>query len=603
MVRGWAAAGVALGVAIVPSFACGPVIGTPFLIAPVNSCGAGTDVCERYAVSGNRPKATCKVDPQTKKTRCDFGKPDFAYTIVVSVPESSFYAPGRTFVLTNNDLVPPTGAALDRNCSLSTSVPCKRLPSLVQVTGRYTTTMAAAKGLGLKVPEGTSIPIRATFVPLAAEADVAVFGTGVPVQDLVFSSEPIVKESIAIRQGLAIGRYQRIAYPAPPFDAFFPPVFTPLVINDALDDFVSLGQEKGVALDDPMGTTRQSTITRLEGLDGWQAWLADEPAYGGRRISTIKTLSGTRATVTLHTIGASQAPSTALRAHTEIVVAPPKGWLGVPRLESAIFNGDPAGFKTLTIPPLKTPEIVSGVVAQGDGTLIGVPSRLLFTSTVITTSIGDPAPTLKYEASVSTDESGRFQTVLPPGSYDVTIEPAEGTGLSTYKDTLSTALTLSKTFRPPARTIASGRAVLSDGRPLPEATVTVIPADVTLVGRAVRPRPQRMRTRDDGSFSLELDQGQYTLMVDPLPGTDFPRAVQARSFTGATADVGDVVVEPPLRVGFLLRDPSNIANKIVHANVSVYAEIPGRGPPAVEMGRGTTDGEGYVEILLAPQAR
>ncbi len=606
----WAAVGVALGVAIVPSFACGPVIGAPLSIAPANACGAGELSCDRYTVAGNSPKATCKSvpTPKTIKTRCDFGKPDFAYTIVVSVPESSFYAPGRTFVLTNNDLVAQTGAVVDR-CSLSNPIPCKRLPSLVSVTGKYTTTRAAALQLGIDVPSGTSIPIRASFVPLAADADVEVYGTGIPVQDSIVASQLLARSVVAFSEAVAIGRYHRIAYPEPPFDAFFPPVFTPLVITDSLEDNVDLVvaqpglDPKGVVLDDPDGTTRQSTITRLEGLDGWQAWFADEPAYGGRRISTVKRLSGTTSTVTLHTIGASQAPSTALRDHTEIVVAPPRGWLGVPRLESLIFSGDPAGFKTLTFPPLKTPEIISGVVAQGDTTLTGVPSRLLFTSTVITTLSGDPAPTLKYEASVSTDDSGRFQTVLPPGSYDVTIEPAEGTGLSAYKDTLSTALMRSKTFRPPARTVTTGRVMLSDGRPLPEATVTVIPADVTLVGRAVRPRPRRTRTRDDGTFSLEVDQGQYTLMVDPLPGTDFPRAVQARSFTGATADLGDVVVEPPLRLGFFLKDPSDIGNPIMRANVSIYAEIPGRGPPAVEIGRATTDADGYVEILLAPQAR
>ncbi len=605
MRRGCTAAAVALGCAIAPSFACGPVIGAPLSIAPVNACGAGELSCGRYSVAVSSPNAQCKTDPQTKKARCDFGRPDFAYTIVVSVPASSYYAPGRTFALTNNDLVDRVGAPFDRGCSLSTAPPCKRLPSLVPVSAQYTTTRDAASPLGVGVADGTSIPVRATYVPLAADADVEAFGTGIPLQNLVFASRASpAPVGTAISDAIGIGRYQRVAYPEPPFDAFFPPVFTPLVVRRALEDRIELGKEPdGVALDDPDGTTRKSQITRVAGLDGWQAWFADEPAYGGRRISTIKTLSGTTSTVTLHTIGASQAPSTALRAHTEIVVAPPKGWLGVPRLESLIFNGDPAGFATLTIPPLKTPVIVSGVVGQGEPTLIGAPSRLVFTSTSISTLTGDPMPTLKYETTVSTDDSGRFQTVLPEGTYDVSIEPAEGTGLSKYRDTLATGLTVSKTFRPPPRTVASGRARLSDGRPLAEATVLVVPAEVPLVGRAVRPRPARTRTRPDGTFDLEVDQGQYTLMVDPLPGTDFPRAVQARSFTGVSADVGDVVVEPPLRLTFKLKDPSESANPIIRANVAIYAEIPGRGPPAVEMGRGTTDTDGYVEILLAPQAR
>ena len=593
---------VALGVAIAPSFACGPVIGAQLSVAPVNTCGAGQLSCDVYLQGGAPAKPLCTRDEVASKTRCEFaGSPDYAFTIVVNVPDSSYYAAGRTFVLTNGDLVLTPGTT--GKCKPPKCIP---LPPLVAIEGQYLTSSEAAAQVGIRTPPGTltSIPVNAMLIPLAANADVEAFGTGIPVQDVLTSSRLVRKTVVAFLDTIAIGRYQRVAYPQPPFDAYFPPAFTPLVVADAVSDQFKLGTgADGVTLDDPTGVTRTSTITRLEGLDGWKAWLADEPEYGGRRISSLKTLSGTTATVTLHTIGASQAPSTALRARTEIIVAPPAGWLGVPRLESAIFNGDPAGFRTLTIPALKTPVVVSGVVGQGATTLTGVPSRIQFTSTTITTVLGDPTPTLRYETSVSTDDAGRFQTVLPEGSYDVVIEPAEGTGLAKMKDTLQTALTVSKTFRPPPRTSASGQAVLSDGRPLSEATVLALPSEIPLVGRAVKPRPARTRTRVDGSFTIEVDQGEYTLMIDPLPGTDFPRVVQARSFNGTTADIGRIVVQPPLRLAFTLKDPSEVGNPIIRANVSVYAEIPGRGPPAVEMGRAVTDTDGYVEILLAPQTR
>ncbi|CAN5878254.1 hypothetical protein BH11MYX4_BH11MYX4_51370 [soil metagenome] len=604
---GWASAAVlALGV-FSPSVACDPVVGTPLLIAPINACGPGQFSCDRYVDKSVVAKPQCTRDEKTKKSRCDLGKPDYPFTIVVNVPDSSYYAAGRTLVLTNNDLVKQPGAPSDPLCQLSGVIPCVRLPSLVSIEGKYLTTKKAASDVGvtLNVDKDalTSLPVRVALVPLATDTDVEAFSTGIPLQDVMLSSRLVRKKEIAFLDTISIGRYQRVAYPQPPFDAFFPPAFTPLVVSEAVSDQFVLGDAAKSPLDDPTGASRTSTITRTEGLDGWQVWLADEPAYGGRRISSIKTLSGTTATVTLHTVGANQPGTTALRQHVEIIVAPPAGWLAVPRLESAILNGDPLGFASLTIPHLQTPVTVTGVVGQGDVVLTGIPSRVSFASTTITTLSGDSAPTLKYQTSVSTDEAGRFRTVLPPGSYDVTVEPGEGTGFSKFKDTLSTAITVAKTFRPPLRTQAFGKAILADGRPLSEASVIALPSDVVLVGRAVKPRPAQTQTDADGNFRFEVDQGQYALMVEPQAGTDFPRVVQLRSFAGATADIGNIVVSPPARLALTLKDPSNIGNPIVRAVVSVYAELPGRGPPAIEMGRAMTGTDGYVEILLAQQAR
>jgi hypothetical protein len=149
----------------------------------------------------------------------------------------------------------------------------------------------------------------------------------------------------------------------------------------------------------------------------------------------------------------------------------------------------------------------------------------------------------------------------------------------------------------------SGRAVLADGRPLAQADVLALPSDAPLDGTAIRPRPAHARTGEDGRFAFEADQGQYTLQIDPEAGTDFPRVVQLQSFGTGSNDVGDVVIPPPAVLAFVLRDPSAVGIPIARAVVRVFAELPDRGPPSVEIGSAISGTDGRVEILLAPRAR
>jgi hypothetical protein len=145
--------------------------------------------------------------------------------------------------------------------------------------------------------------------------------------------------------------------------------------------------------------------------------------------------------------------------------------------------------------------------------------------------------------------------------------------------------------------------LLADGRPLSEADVMALPSRRAATSTSLEPRPAHTRTDPEGNFSLEVDQGQYDLVVDPQAGTGFPRVVQARSFGAGTADLGELQVAPPAPLSFRILDPSQVGNPIAGAVVRVFAEAPGRGPPAVEMGRAMTDAAGQVEILLAQQPR
>jgi hypothetical protein len=190
--------------------------------------------------------------------------------------------------------------------------------------------------------------------------------------------------------------------------------------------------------------------------------------------------------------------------------------------------------------------------------------------------------------------------VVPPGLYDVTIEPGELTGRAKFRDTFDTSVGLAKTYRPPPRTTVSGTVVLADGRPLAEAEIRALPSEVPITSTAVKPRPGHTRTDRAGAFALDLDQGQYEFVVDPQAGTGFPRLVQLRSFATGTATLDPIVIAPPSRLSFTLKDPSKNGNPIGRAVIRVFAE-PQRGPPAIEIARSMTDVLGHCEILLAQQ--
>jgi hypothetical protein len=241
------------GVAVLgPSFACGEIVGAPLSSAPMNSCAADQFPCARYLVTGGQSKPECNLN------RCDFGRPTYKYTVVVSVPDSSFYAAGRTFVLSSDDFGPPSGTAVRGTCIPPLCIP---LPELVAAEGTYRVTHDASVAVGLPLDEGTSLPVRVSFIPLAPtstlDVPVEAADVGFPASDVLMSSRLIRPSSqlpgaVLYRDTVAVGRYVRILSPEPPYDAFFPPVFTGLGVSDNLVDSFLLGGLK-TPLDDPSG--------------------------------------------------------------------------------------------------------------------------------------------------------------------------------------------------------------------------------------------------------------------------------------------------------------------------------------------------------------
>lgn len=570
----------ASGLVALVGAACGPIVGTPLSDAPVNTCTENP--CDRYA--GAKNSAACKGG------RCELGVANLpsSYVVVVSVPNTSFYAPSRSFVFTNVEINTPRFPPVP-GCPTPTCLP---LPSLGSAAGAYFTQAAAAKTVGLPVVEKSSIPVRVTYVPQFAASNLPV--------DLAFTASRIfqepsqggTKQSVLYTLPLPAGRYTRILYPEPPFDAYFPPFIGDVRIDSGFtaQDNLTLGDT--VALDDPddVGDSRLAIVTRPEGLDGWQIHLERD----GRRISSLRTLAGNNARVRLDTAGQATLDD------VDVILAPPADWIGVPRLESGLLGGQ--GLKSVQYPSLPAPGTLIGRIAIDVASVAtGIAGRVIFESTAIRLPDGTKSQLLRYTTTVSTDEAGRFQTVLPLGVYDVTLEPAEGTGFGKVKRPYEIDESLHVTFVPPRRTHATGHVVLGDGRPLGRALIVASPSSEAGPPSS-RPRPAQTTSAPDGSFSFDIDAGQYDLTVVPQAGTGFPRVVTpGRSIAPAKdEDLGTTTVPLPAPLSFDVKDPSR--NGIAGAMVRVFLPREG-GLPVVEIGSALTDGSGHCEILLAPSAR
>lgn len=604
MKRALARAAILAAIAIGASIACAPIEGTPLSQGPMNACPEFP--CDEYEA----PKGTTgfsKANCNSGRCEVSVGMPTYATAVVVDVPDTSFYAPGRTFVLTRDEVLQPS----DTGSRLCVPPRCVQLPVLVQGVGHYRVTTTAAKDVGFPqhVPEGTPIPYRVSFERLFGSDNAR--DLGLPL-DPLFTSSRIVRRpaeiDVTYSNSVPVGRYRRVAYPDPPYDAYFPPIETTLPVGDSFIDDLTLGDTKS-PLDDPTGEFRTTKIKRDDGLDGFKVWLEDE--VSGRRISTVRPLSGASTVVRLDTVNQKNPSGTtpAIREKVRLVVAPPASVLAVPTLVTPLFLAS-TNLGEWGYPQLPDPVAASGVVAiEGNGALNGVPARLVFTSNGILQRNASLSTFLRYQAVVSTDGNGRFATVLPPGVYYVTLEPAEGTGRA--KVVVEQPLDLTQTrkdlvFRPVrTRMPVTGLVKLTSSRVLADAEVRAIPGPEPPVPGTTG-RPGRARTGPDGRFTMELDPGQYDIVVDPQAGTGFPRVVVPTTVQSTPVQLETIEVPPPVRVSITFRDPNpNLAgNPIVRATVRVFApRVNKPEAPLVEIGRAMTNESGSCEILLAQQPR
>lgn len=610
-------------VALAVLAACTPIEPVPLSNAPVNRCG-----CEAYSADSN-----VKCTAQTN--RCEVsGRPSFAFFVVAHVPDSAYYGAAQTFVLYSG---PGAGApTFTRRASATTPTTCTKdcaeLGGMTLVTSQYRVEASQSKRVNFPLKDRQLIPARVEFEPIANLVQPSAvqpdFAPNLPLERR-FVAPLLGLEGAEASTALPSGYYRRTLYPEPPYDALFPPRTTvvdnpadgttppatltlteriklPAVTPSAtalrapdyqpfVDEFVlSDGTLDPVA-------SRSVTVQREAGLDGWQVWVADSTTK--RRISTLKTLSGVKQTLTLETSGETRTQNGGLGDNVEVIVSPPASWVGVPRFVNPVNSGD---LGTIRYPSIVSPVAVDGRVVESDtAEPLGFKAKVAFESTDIYTKgeTRDRSPLLHYSATVSTDDLGRFATVLPPGIYDATIEPAEGTGYAKTRrsvqvqpDLTSTALVLT----PAKRTIVRGRVVLVDQRPVAEATILAVPRTPNPV-TAPKPRPSQTRTDLQGRFSLELDQGSYTISAIPQPGTGFPLVAIQSEIIAADTDLTPIEIPAPIVLSFTLKDARfRQENPVINAVVRIFTVPTTAGADATEIGVGSTDADGKVEILLAP---
>lgn len=610
--------------ALLPLLACQAIVARPLSRAPMNSCAAFP--CSAYGADGGTPTAECNEATKRCEVTTPGNRPTYPIWIVVNLPDTSFFAPGLAWVFFSDENGEPAFKRPATANPLCTPPQCLQVGGASFVSGGYQATLAATTRIAATVDDATlaaiagiggdqRIPVDVVFTP-TGNGQTLDFGA-LPLQPLTTSSgknlDPNVKAVTDYGRTLLAGTYARELYPQAPFDAVYPPTTTSIAFaaGDAPNDLVLAVAQAGTptvgqaldfstnqcAVDGTQQDARCAVVSREDGLAGWRVWI--ENATTQKRVSVVHTFTGptplTRAASLLYTaVGAS------LGDGYRAVVAPPADWLGVPRLETPLFGGT-QGLQTLVVPSAPPPVTVRGVVAEpgSEGTLLGFAAEVHLESTTLTTTTGS-SPLLHYTTTVSTDDRGRFATVVPPGQYTASVDPALGTGFARSTTTVlvdrdPTALVLAPTRQVAVR----GRARLSDGRALAEASVLAEPS-----AGATGPtgRPGRTTTADDGTYVLDLDPGTYVLTVVPKAGTGFPRVLSRFTVAADAVTLADVLVPPPTRLAFTLRDPNATGNPIVRAVVRVFATAPGTTDP-LEIGRGITDPDGAVEILLAERPR
>lgn len=566
---------------------CGPVRGERPEYGPTNDCAAAP--CSLYQQGGVRP--TCSAG------RCVvFGQPRYPVTLVVHAPETNFYGAGTAFSVRIADLASTVSTP---RCP---SGACVRLPPLVEVRGDYRVTAEAAIGVGFPLAlDPATLPVEVHMAPLMeGEGAVEPASLGLPLFSQVRVSQQLDRSASApfqlVHRVHAVpGRYLRVAYPAPPFDGVFPPVAQEIVVvADRVDPvaqrfivsdpIVIDGASRPI--DDASGTSRTATFRRAAGLREWAGFLRE--VRTGRRVSTLRALSGAEARVRLDTVGMSAAGTNALREGIEVVLQPPRGSVAVPELRSLLIAGQGLDVEYPALP--SAGQIAGKVVAGADGGR----ARLRFRSRSIRELTGVDSVLLHFETTVATDTSGAFTTVLPAGEYDVDVDPyapgyrRELGRLVVSGDSAGVELIV----RP--QTLVRGRALLADGRPLGLAEVLLSP--VAEPAERWGPRPARTVTAPDGSFAALVDVGRFDLTVIPQEGSGFGRAVlPAREVGEEALDLGNIQVAAPLRVALVTRDPGD--NAVPRAVVQAFAFVGGR---AVEIAIALTDGDGRFELLLPP---
>ncbi|HEY6460853.1 MAG TPA: carboxypeptidase-like regulatory domain-containing protein, partial [Polyangiaceae bacterium] len=414
----------------------------------------------------------------------------------------------------------------------------------------------------------TLLPVHVTYRPLwpttsVTAASVQAQTLGFPVYDVSstilanppggLSPGPNGNPSPLYQATLPAGAYEMTIQPDPPFDAAFPP----LVQNVTLSAGSQL-QQIAMVVDD---THRQSDapqqpnipqfiVQRTTTLAGWTAYLRDVTTL--ERISSAPTLTAAANTVTLATN--HKPPDGDALTNAELVVHPPSGSTSPTYVVPVAGNDLPYHE---TVPDLPAPVAVSGALTDVDGVTplegdlvfevhpSASPQQGLYVAgapTALNTTNFDLV-VRTHASSAAEGGPSTYSVTLPPGTYQLTVIPADAVHAVTVNPAFPVPVTTSPLVQAvPAGALRTvrGSAALADGRPLSGAVVEVVPtACAQATGSACMPRGAQTTTDSHGSFTLSLDPGTYALAVEPAQGSRFPWATQTL-LVGPT----DVVVSP-----------------------------------------------------------
>lgn len=622
--------------ALVLPFACAPLAAPPGpSAAPVNACSSDAQ-CASYVHSGATP--TCANVPGGGSAACLVVSEYSDLVLTVSLSEDSYFAPGQTLVLSSAALFDFQCATTPCGCSTlfngSYEGKCAQLPAYGVVQGAYVAppNIQSAQELDWNLGNAglnTTLPVHVTYRPLwppsgslASAWDAASVGLPVlPIEAQVLDDlaglppGPNGGVSISFQGYMQPADYECTISPDPPFDAAFPPdvqrvtIAAGSVFDDDLLNRVDVTQET------PPSTTPvipAFDLSRIEGLDGWTAYLQDTTTL--RPISNVATLSGTKTHVTLatnHHPPASPGGGTDALTGAQLVLQPPSDQPIPTGVFPPIANELPI---EETYPPLPAPATVEGVVTDpSDGA--PVEADLAFEAIDIYEA-GQQAPNdtnFTYTALASarvdpTTGDSIYKLSLPPGDYRLTIRPTD----AAHAVTVVQPFTLLPSAGPvvvdfvtvTALVPVQGHARVADGRPLAQATVSVVPRACSLGATTTLclPRGAQTLTDSDGFFALELDQGSYELQIKPQDGTRLPWVTQSLLVGPVPPTLSIVPIPAPVYAGLTLLDAAD--NPIVDAIVRAYllpAQGPSGGPPtAVEIGQAITDSSGRYDLYLAP---
>ncbi|MFT5356946.1 MAG: hypothetical protein ACI9KE_004173 [Polyangiales bacterium] len=198
-----------------------------------------------------------------------------------------------------------------------------------------------------------------------------------------------------------------------------------------------------------------------------------------------------------------------------------------------------------------------------------------------------------FRANVIATE-GRFNTILLPGNYDVTITPTDlsfAVGTESIQIAPSMEGIRGQLFRVDRRTQLGGSVIATNTI----LALSDVPVEARAVADATRNRTSESVTDETGRFALLLDVGNYDLFLRPSVESGFAWIVAPDLAVGAVDStlISNYQATPPVPVHGIVRDANN--NELAGLEVRAFALS---GERYVEVGRSRIGDDGSYEVLL-----